>query len=201
MRRSPARAAAFSPPCARPAPRARTSSCARRCRRLDALIAEGVGTVEVKSGYGLDLAAERKSLRVARRLAAGTQHRDPRDLPRRTRGAARIRGQTRRLCRLCRRCDDPGAGGRRPDRRGRRFLREHRLHPRRDRPRVRRREARGASGQAARRSIVELGRRRACRRSLAHSRPIISNMRTNTALPPWRPRASSRCCCRAPIMC
>jgi imidazolonepropionase len=37
-------------------------------KRLDALIAEGVGTVEVKSGYGLDLAAERKSLRVARRL-------------------------------------------------------------------------------------------------------------------------------------
>ena len=39
-------------------------------KRLDALIAEGVGTVEVKSGYGLDLTAERKSLRVARRLAA-----------------------------------------------------------------------------------------------------------------------------------
>jgi imidazolonepropionase len=38
-------------------------------RRLDALIAEGVGTVEVKSGYGLELAAERKSLTVARRLA------------------------------------------------------------------------------------------------------------------------------------
>jgi imidazolonepropionase len=38
-------------------------------RRLDALIAEGVGTVEVKSGYGLDLDAERKSLRVARQLA------------------------------------------------------------------------------------------------------------------------------------
>ncbi len=37
--------------------------------RLDALIAEGVTTVEVKSGYGLALAAERKSLRVARRLA------------------------------------------------------------------------------------------------------------------------------------
>jgi imidazolonepropionase len=36
--------------------------------RLDALIAEGVGTVEVKSGYGLNLEAERKSLRVARRL-------------------------------------------------------------------------------------------------------------------------------------
>ena len=36
--------------------------------RLDALIAEGVTTVEVKSGYGLELAAERKSLTVARRL-------------------------------------------------------------------------------------------------------------------------------------
>jgi imidazolonepropionase len=42
-------------------------------RRLDALIAEGVGTVEVKSGYGLELAAERKSLTVARRLV---EHRD-----------------------------------------------------------------------------------------------------------------------------
>jgi imidazolonepropionase len=38
-------------------------------KRLDVLIAEGVGTVEVKSGYGLDLEAERKSLRVARHLA------------------------------------------------------------------------------------------------------------------------------------
>lgn len=36
--------------------------------RLDALIAEGVTTIEVKSGYGLDLANEMKSLRVARRL-------------------------------------------------------------------------------------------------------------------------------------
>lgn len=37
-------------------------------RRLDDLIGEGVTTVEVKSGYGLDLANERKSLRVARQL-------------------------------------------------------------------------------------------------------------------------------------
>jgi imidazolonepropionase len=36
--------------------------------RLDALIAEGVTTVEVKSGYGLDLDNEAKSLRAARRL-------------------------------------------------------------------------------------------------------------------------------------
>ena len=37
--------------------------------RLDALIAEGVTTVEIKSGYGLDLENEAKSLAAARRLA------------------------------------------------------------------------------------------------------------------------------------
>ncbi|HTS91260.1 MAG TPA: imidazolonepropionase [Stellaceae bacterium] len=37
-------------------------------RRIDALIAEGVTTVEIKSGYGLELETERKQLRVARRL-------------------------------------------------------------------------------------------------------------------------------------
>jgi imidazolonepropionase len=37
--------------------------------RLDALIAEGVTTVEIKSGYGLDTENELKSLRAARRIA------------------------------------------------------------------------------------------------------------------------------------
>lgn len=37
-------------------------------QRLDILIAEGVGTVEVKSGYGLDTETELKMLRVARQL-------------------------------------------------------------------------------------------------------------------------------------
>ena len=36
--------------------------------RLDALINEGLTTIEIKSGYGLSLAHERKSLRAARRL-------------------------------------------------------------------------------------------------------------------------------------
>lgn len=36
--------------------------------RLDALIAEGVTTVEIKSGYGLDLENEKKSLCAARRM-------------------------------------------------------------------------------------------------------------------------------------
>lgn len=39
-------------------------------RRLDALIAEGVTTLEIKSGYGLELATERRQLRAARRLAS-----------------------------------------------------------------------------------------------------------------------------------
>lgn len=36
--------------------------------RLDALIGEGVTTIEIKSGYGLDLESEAKSLRAARRM-------------------------------------------------------------------------------------------------------------------------------------
>jgi len=36
--------------------------------RLDALLAEGVTTIEIKSGYGLDLVTETKTLRAARRL-------------------------------------------------------------------------------------------------------------------------------------
>jgi imidazolonepropionase len=37
--------------------------------RLDALIAEGVTTIEIKSGYGLELETERRQLLAARRLA------------------------------------------------------------------------------------------------------------------------------------
>jgi imidazolonepropionase len=40
--------------------------------RLAALASEGVTTVEIKSGYGLDTATEAKQLRVARRLGAQT---------------------------------------------------------------------------------------------------------------------------------
>ncbi len=37
--------------------------------RLDTLLAEGISTIEIKSGYGLDIETELKMLRVARRLA------------------------------------------------------------------------------------------------------------------------------------
>ncbi len=43
---------------------------AAAARRLSRLLAEGVTTVEIKSGYGLDLANELKMLEVARALAA-----------------------------------------------------------------------------------------------------------------------------------
>src|SRR3984893_10175270 len=39
-------------------------------RRLDALMAEGVTTLEIKSGYGLELATERRQLQAARRLGS-----------------------------------------------------------------------------------------------------------------------------------
>jgi len=45
------------------------SLLAQSLPRLRALLAEGVTTLEVKSGYGLALAHERKCLRVARKLA------------------------------------------------------------------------------------------------------------------------------------
>ncbi|MEL7279891.1 MAG: imidazolonepropionase [Pseudomonadota bacterium] len=41
---------------------------AQALRRADALIAEGVSVIEVKSGYGLDLKTELKMLRVARAI-------------------------------------------------------------------------------------------------------------------------------------
>lgn len=39
-------------------------------KRLQSLLSDGVTSVEIKSGYGLDLASERKILRVIRRLGA-----------------------------------------------------------------------------------------------------------------------------------
>jgi imidazolonepropionase len=44
--------------------------CAQSAPRLQALLAEGVTTVEIKSGYGLGLESEARMLRVARRLGA-----------------------------------------------------------------------------------------------------------------------------------
>lgn len=42
------------------------------CHRLESMVMEGVATVEIKSGYGLDLDSERKMLRAATRIAEET---------------------------------------------------------------------------------------------------------------------------------
>lgn len=47
---------------------------AESLRRLEALASEGVTTVEIKSGYGLELESELKMLRVARSLAGERMH-------------------------------------------------------------------------------------------------------------------------------
>ena len=65
--------------------------------RLDALIAEGVTTVEIKSGYGLDLDNEVKSLRAARRLAEERPVSRHDHLPRRPCPAAGSQGRQGRL--------------------------------------------------------------------------------------------------------
>lgn len=62
----------------------------RARRRLDNLVAEGVTTIEIKSGYGLDLETELKMLRVARYLDGDVRvvtsflglHAAPKDQPR-----------------------------------------------------------------------------------------------------------------------
>ena len=43
---------------------------AQSLRRIDQMRAEGVGTVEIKSGYGLDIETELRMLRVARQIGA-----------------------------------------------------------------------------------------------------------------------------------
>ncbi len=87
--RSRAAAAAFTPRCATCARAARTSCSSSRAPRLLRLASFGTTTVEVKSGYGLTLDDELKTLRVDRapRRGAAAAHRA--DLPRRARDPAR----------------------------------------------------------------------------------------------------------------
>ena len=87
-------------------------------QRVQALMRDGVTTLEIKSGYGLDLENERKMLRVARRLAD--------ELPLTVRAtclAARIRRPGGRLYRAYLRSHAAGIGRRRPGGCGGRVLR------------------------------------------------------------------------------
>ena len=170
-------------------------------KRLDALIAEGVGTVEVKSGYGLDLAAERKSLRVARQLAKqrhvtiratflGAHALPPEFADKRDAYVAYV-ADTMIPALASEGLIDAVDG----------FC-ENIAFTRDEIARVfAAARARRASGQAARRSIVELWRRLACRqvrRAVGGSSRICGRgwyCRDGEA------QGSSRCCCPARIMC
>ncbi len=98
-----------------------------------ALAAGGVTTIEVKSGYGLDLDTELRMLRVARRLP----ERVPVDVVTTFLGAHTVPpefdGDRRRLPRLRVRRGAPGRRRGPAGRRGRRVLRAHRLRRRADR--------------------------------------------------------------------
>ena len=98
-RRSRGPAAASSRPCGRRARRPRTSWSPAALPRVDALIAEGVTTLEIKSGYGLERASEMKSLRAARRLGEMRPLSVTDDVPRRPRAAARSQRRQGRLYR------------------------------------------------------------------------------------------------------
>ena len=170
-------------------------------RRLDALIAEGVGTVEVKSGYGLNLDAERKSLRVARQLAKqrnvtiratflGAHALPPEFADKREAYIAYVadtmlpalanEGLIDAVDGFCERIA---------------FTREE----------IARVFAAARNARGFRSSCMRTNCRiQAARRlppSLARYRPIISNMPTRRVLPRWRKLASSRCCCPARIIC
>ncbi len=74
-------------------------------RRLAALMEEGVTTVEIKSGYGLDVENELKMLRAARRLGEIASRHGEDDVPRRACRAAGIPRPAGRLCGARRRPD------------------------------------------------------------------------------------------------
>ena len=80
--------------------------------RLDALIAEGVTTLEIKSGYGLNTETEMRQLSAARTLGQQPAGRDPHHLPRRACAAAGSRGRQGPLHRPRLRRDAAGGGAR-----------------------------------------------------------------------------------------
>ena len=137
---------------------------AQSAARLQPLLAEGVTALEIKSGYGLSLEAERKQLRVARRLgeACGvsvhTTFLGAHALP--PEYAGRADDYIARSATPCCRRWPQRAG-----RRGRCLLRIDRLLAGTDRARVRGRGAPRPAGQAARGTAQQPRWRRAGRAS------------------------------------
>ncbi len=67
--------------------------------RLDRMLAHGTTTVEIKTGYGLDVEAELKQWQAIRRLTGRDTGHARSHLPGRPRRAGRVPGPRRRVCR------------------------------------------------------------------------------------------------------
>ena len=121
-------------------------------RHLRWMLEQGTTTVEIKSGYGLDLDTELDMLRAIRSAEAVGSQRRLLDRARRTRGAAR--GRRRRRVHPALRRRDPSRGRRVGARdRRRRVLRARRLRRRAVAPLPARRRASSGSSAAARRPV------------------------------------------------
>ena len=173
----------------------------RALPRLDALLAEGVTTVEIKSGYGLDLATELRQLRAARRL--GLPERRPvvrrDDVPRRPCAAA---GGAWRQGRVH---HDAGAATMLPavaetgladavDA----FCEGIAFSPAQIARVLHRGPGARPAGEAACRPAFGPAAARHWPPASARCRPTISNTPTRPGPPPWPRPARWPCCCRAP---
>ena len=172
--RAPAAASARpSRPRARPA--TKTLLRAGRASALQALMAEGVTTIEIKSGYGLALEHEARCLRVARRLGArAAASRCARPTSPRTRcrpnSTAAPTTTSTRSAHGCRRCT-PKAWSMRSTRSATRIG----FTPAQTRRVFDAAAALRPAGQAARRAAQRPGRRGAGRASTARCRATTSN--------------------------
>ena len=164
--------------------------------RARALRDDGVTTLEIKSGYGLDFDNERKMLRVARRIGGElgitvrTTFLGAHALP--PEFAGRADEYIDAVCEWLPRLHDEGPGGC-----GGRFLRAHRIHAAQTRRVFEVAAYAWAAGQAARRP-VERWRRRGAGRGIR--RPVGGPRRTHFRSrrgARWPRPARSRCCCRA----
>ena len=184
---SRARAAASAPRCARRAPRPRTSSPRRVAPRLAALAAEGVTTVEIKSGYGLDTANEAEAAARRARARRRARRRRAHHAARRARAAAGVRRPRDAYIDYVCRDTIPAVARGGPRRRGRRVLRDRSASRRRRRAACSTRRARTACRVKLHADqLSDLGGAALAARVSARCRPIISSTRARRASRRWR---------------
>ena len=175
MRKSPRPAAASPRPSPRPRPPAPTSCASHARRRLHALMAGGVTTIEIKSGYGLDTASEIRLLNAARAIGRDEPVRIVTTLlalhalpPGRSDRDAYVKMVAEEMI--------PAVAARRARDQRRRLLRDHRLHPGRGRARVHRRPRQRPRASASTPSSSATRTAPRSPRATRRCRPTISNI-------------------------